>query len=329
MTLETSWGALERHRISIVITSYNQKAFLVEAINSALTQTLRPYEIVIADDCSTDGSVELVSNYAEEHPNTIRPIFQKRNMGVARNRSDGFRKATGDLVTWANGDDRLLPRKLELELETYLNSPDARWVYSQVSYVDALGERTGALRYYGRHRKRAATFEEVVTSIGREPAYQLIDRTILDQVGLFDEDLGVYEDWDFTIRLAKGYKSAYCPVPLYEYRQYGGGLSSVGKEAHLQALGKVYQKVLPLLAGTPKRAAARIKRKLNAELIGMYATSKLEVGRTHEALRSAVQAIAKNPMQPFYYELGVRCIFPAMVVDRLRDLKHRCLPNMR
>jgi glycosyltransferase involved in cell wall biosynthesis len=61
----------DTYRVSVILTSYNQKAFLTEAIQSALDQTLAPFEIIIADDCSTDGSQELIQGYVNRYPGII------------------------------------------------------------------------------------------------------------------------------------------------------------------------------------------------------------------------------------------------------------------
>lgn len=316
-------------KISVILTSYNQKTFLVEAIQSVLDQTIAPFEIIIADDCSTDGSPELIAGYAKRYPDLIKPILQKKNLGVAKNRSAGFEMATGDFVTWANGDDRLLPRKLELELETYEKNPHARWVYSQVHYVDRMGRRMGILRYRGKYRNQAYRFEDVATKIGREPAYQLAERRILDQVGLFDENLRIYEDWDFAIRLARHSQGAYCPVPLYEYRQYQGGLSSAGTETHLQALKRVFGNLLPLLNGLPRQKARKIKRILTAEVCGYEALWHLGRGRKIEALKHLLNALKAYPFEPFHYEIAAMLFCPGPLLDLLRRLKKKHFQALR
>ena len=314
---------LDKEKISIVITSYNQKGFLVEAIESALNQTLKPFEIIVVDDCSTDGSVELIADYERQYPGQIKSVFQKENLGVARNRSSGFKKATGDFITWANGDDRLLPRKLELEFQTYKNNPRARWVYSQVYYVDVYGRRTGIVRYTGQHRNKGYTFKDVATKIGKEPAYQLIERAILDDVGLFDGNLEIYEDWDFAIRLARHFESAYCPKPLYEYRQYEGGLSSSDHGTHLRSLKNIYKNIYPLLNNSPASEARLIKRILGAKICGLKALKMLDNGKRLEAARYLLQALAKDPKQTFYYEIGMMLLFPGRLSDKLRRIKRR------
>ncbi|MBT7715794.1 MAG: glycosyltransferase family 2 protein, partial [Deltaproteobacteria bacterium] len=86
-------------KISVFITSYNQKKFLIEAIESVLNQTLSPFQIIVVDDSSKDLSQEVIAGYAARYPNLITPIFHKRNTGVAQVRIDALNAVNGDYVT--------------------------------------------------------------------------------------------------------------------------------------------------------------------------------------------------------------------------------------
>lgn len=126
-------------RVSVIITSYNQKDYLIEAIESVINQTISPYEIIIADDHSIDGSVELIRDYIDHYPGWIKGIFQKENVGIPKNRNAALCQIMGDWVAILDGDDRFLPHKLEREMETLQNYPVARCVYSNVSIIDTKG----------------------------------------------------------------------------------------------------------------------------------------------------------------------------------------------
>lgn len=130
-------------RISVYITSYNQKHYLIEAIESVLNQTLRPFEIIIADDCSTDGSHEVIAGYASSYPDLITPIYHTQNQGVSQNRIDALGAVTGDYVSRVDGDDRFLPSKLEKEAKLLRNNPNAQIAFSDHYFMTADGIRTG------------------------------------------------------------------------------------------------------------------------------------------------------------------------------------------
>ncbi len=314
---------LNKNKISIVITSYNQKDFLRQTIESALKQTLKPYEIIIVDDCSMDGSVELIQDYYRKFPDMIKPIFNSENLGVAKTRSLGFKIATGDFVTWANGDDVILPHKLELELRTYSENPGVKWVYSQVFYIDKYGNRTGKLRYTGKYKKRAYRFQEVATKIGNEPAYQFIERDILNDIGLFDTNLKIFEDWDFAIRLARKYRFAYCPIPLYEYRRYIGGLSSSKKTVHLEAVKTVFNNLVPLLEGLPAREVKSVKNEFLYIIYRLSAIKYNEDGQKLKAVQFLLKATVNNPNKIFFLLYrGVLIFIPDKIYQLLRTLKN-------
>ena len=128
-------------KISVFIPSYNQKEYLAEAIESVLNQTLRPFEIIIVDDCSTDGSQKIIETYARAHPDLIRAFYQEKNLGIPRNKNFALEQVRGDIVTHLDGDDRFLPRNLEMRLATFMKDPEVKIVYSNMYYIDAKGQR--------------------------------------------------------------------------------------------------------------------------------------------------------------------------------------------
>ena len=73
-------------KISVIITSYNQKVLLKEAIDSVLRQSYLPFEIIVCDDFSKDGSRDLIRSYELNYPNLVKGIFQKMNLGISKKR---------------------------------------------------------------------------------------------------------------------------------------------------------------------------------------------------------------------------------------------------
>ena len=97
-------------RISVVISSYNFARYLPACIESALAQTLRPFEIIISDDCSTDNSWAIISEYSQKYPQLIRAYRQRENMGPPRHGNFGKQQARGDLIAWMDGVACVLTR---------------------------------------------------------------------------------------------------------------------------------------------------------------------------------------------------------------------------
>jgi len=306
-------------KISVTITSYNQKYFLNETIKSVLNQTLKPYEIIIADDCSTDGSIELIKSYEENYSDIINPIYQKKNLGIAKNRNSAFKKASGDLISWINGDDLFLPKKLEFELKTFLKNNNTKWVYSQVFYIDSMGNRFD-LRYKNDFMYKKYNFKDVILNMGKEPAYQLIDYSILDEVGLFDENIKVFEDWDFVIRLAKNQEFDYCPIPLSEYRQHNAGASKSNLNIHIQSVEKIFKKIMPLIIDLSSHDQLLIKNFIESEILKMHALKSLENNNRLSAAKYLSKGFLKNPKNYNFVLYYTNVLFPKIIVNILKKI---------
>src|SRR4051794_27561058 len=102
-------------RATIVIPTYNRCAMLERAIDSALRQTYRDYEVVVMDDCSTDETPALVAQYASEK----RVVYHRheQNVGMIRNHGDGVRLARGAFVAFLADDDEIGPEFLVRRVE--------------------------------------------------------------------------------------------------------------------------------------------------------------------------------------------------------------------
>ena len=257
--------SFKKDKISVFITSYNQKAYLIEAIESVLNQTLKPFEIIIVDDCSHDGSQELIKEYAKRFPDLIRPYLHKKNLGIPKNKSYALEQVRGELVTYLDGDDRFLPNKLELELNCLKNNPDAKIVFSNVYITDSDGKRTGTWIENNHLPPTGYVFHQV---FGRDyPRRQLFRNEIVDyeclkKVGFYDEEFAMYHDWDLRIRLTKHFNVAFCSDILSEYRRHEKSISKLPFDRHFDELQRVYIKNKPLVTDNSKEEFKLIEKKL-------------------------------------------------------------------
>ncbi len=100
-------------KISIITTAYNIDSYIGRCVQSLLEQTYRNIEIVLVDDCSTDGSKDIIGHYAALNSDRLRIITHKTNMGAGQARRTGIEAATGDYVITVDGDDWLSPDFIE------------------------------------------------------------------------------------------------------------------------------------------------------------------------------------------------------------------------
>lgn len=267
--------------ISVYITSYNQKVYLKEAIDSVLAQTLPPGQIIIVDDCSSDGSQAMIEGYQSRYPDLITPLFHERNHGVAQARVSALQAVTGEYVTYVDGDDRFLPTKLEKEARLLSSVyPEVHIVYSNNYYITADGQRT-ATWITGESPPQGNVFKETLTrQFPRGNLYrmELLPYDLWKNVGFHDVSLDVFEDWEMRIRLSKFYRVAYNDEPLSEYRAYTGGLSNMEAARKTEAFEHIWRKNKPLiddLSPTEQEAISKEMDKLHAQFVRVQAKEAL------------------------------------------------------
>ncbi len=255
-------------KISVYITSYNQKALLPEAIESVLAQTLRPHQIIIVDDASRDGSQELIRGYAARYPGLITPVLHQRNQGVAAARNSALQRATGEYITYVDGDDRYLPRKLEREAAALRAHPQARIAFSDVYVINRRGER---IDRWTRTAKPPQGDVFAHTFARAFPGRRLFRNELVhlpswkaSGAGWYDPHLRMYEDYDLRIRLTRRLQAVYVDEPLSEYRRHEGSLRSAHPRQYLEAFEYICAKNAPLLEGLDARRRAWVERRLDA-----------------------------------------------------------------
>lgn len=303
--------------ISVYITSYNQKAFLIEAIESVLAQTLRPSQVIIVDDCSSDSSQEVIAGYAARYPDLFTPVYHQRNLGVAQTRIDALQAVTGDYVTYVDGDDRFLPTKLEKEAGLLQRCADAQIAFSNNYYMTADGIRTGVWAK-GELMPQGDVFQQTFArDFPRRSLFrmELVEYQAWKQVGFHDPNLTTFEDFDMRIRLTKRCRAVYYDEPLSEIRVHGTGLSSLSAERHLASLEYIYRKNLSLLADLDPATRKYVQRRVKDWIAGV-------------ARRASVQMLDSSPGRRVDRQRALRYYFKALQYEGLRYLHGRLLTKI-
>lgn len=128
-------------KISVIVTTYNLSSYIEECLQSVLNQTYRPCEIIVADDCSTDNTLELAKSLV----GSLVVVRQDKNRGALLNTLSGLAVATGDLVAFIDGDDTWPANKLARVVEEFASNPSVVLVTHGHRRVDSEGYPTGAL----------------------------------------------------------------------------------------------------------------------------------------------------------------------------------------
>ena len=131
----------EKPLVSVILIAYNQRRYIRQAIESVLAQeTSFPYELLIGDDASSDGTSDIVAEYARAYPDIIRAFIRPENLGAAQNAVLLLQEAKGEFIASLEGDDYWIdPQKLEKQAAFLKESPDFIGCTSRIRCVDENG----------------------------------------------------------------------------------------------------------------------------------------------------------------------------------------------
>jgi len=207
--------------VSIVIRTYNRSAIVAGAIESALSQTYRPLEIIVVDDGSTDGTGAVVQRYGDR----VRYIRQA-HAGVAPALNSGIRQARGAYVAFLDDDDLWRERMVERTVKSLEAAGDG----VGVAYVGSryfVGNDTDRLFDPGWTGRSGDIFDALIENNFIPINAVLIKKRCLEAVGGCDDGLRGYEDWDLFLRIAlAGFAYLYIDDPLALIRLHPAHQSS-------------------------------------------------------------------------------------------------------
>ena len=273
--------------ISVYITSFNKEKFLSRAIESVLNQSLKPQEIIIIDDSSTDNSVELIKGFKSRYPSIIKTIFNEQNQGISRTRNLALKKCNEELITYLDGDDVFYKNKLQNEYDCFLKNKNANVVYSNFNYIDhddnpvQLFADLNDKPVTGNIFKQTFTREYNVSS-GNNYIYEMFYKSNFIDAGMYDEKIKIWEDWDLRIRMSKISEYDYCPIINSAYRKLDEGLHNSNVELHYREQLKIHKKNKHLLNDIEKSERTLIRNKIYSRLKNLLTVvlkKKIEEGK--------------------------------------------------
>jgi glycosyltransferase involved in cell wall biosynthesis len=219
--------------VTIVTPSLNQGRFIRDAIESVLGQGYPDVEHIVLDGGSTDQTAAVVGEYAGRLTFIVEP---DRGQSDAINR--GFRKARGEIISWLNCDDVLLPGAIRKVVEVFERDRSLGAVYGDGLLLEVDGRvrheypRAGAMNVW-----KLVNFSDFLF----QPAV-FFRRSVLDEIGYLDESLHWGMDWDFLIRVAKRYRMAYVPALLAAQRDYETTKSASGGHWRFRELVRIMRR---------------------------------------------------------------------------------------
>lgn len=212
--------------VSIAIITYNQKEYLKECIESVLAQDYSNIEIVVGDDCSTDGTQELLREYAREYPDKFILMLSEINKGITGNSNAVHFACTGKYIAWMGGDDLMLPGKISQQVDFMENNSDCAICYHD---LDVFDNNTGETLY--RFNEKHTPHEGGVIKSIRYGTFNGACSTMLlrDCAPLngFDSSIPIASDWLYWVEtLIGGSKIRYINTVLGRHRRHSNNVTN-------------------------------------------------------------------------------------------------------
>jgi glycosyltransferase involved in cell wall biosynthesis len=264
--------------ISIVTPSFNQAAFILEALQSIQIQDYSSYEHLIIDGLSTDGTVDLLEGLSNASRDSRMHWLSEKDKGQSEALNKGFRRAKGDIIGWLNSDDRYLPGCFAKIVQAFEQNPTVDIIYGDYRVVDESG---GLIRI-----KREIDFSKFILRYHRVlyiPTTATFFRSrIFREDNWLEESLEYAMDLEFFIRLAaKGYHFKHISEVLADFRLQPDSKTCSAPDKQRSEHQQIVYSAIPMLRNIESpslrgltlfllRFIASIKRSLEKMLRGYY-----------------------------------------------------------
>ncbi|MDL0429711.1 glycosyltransferase [Marinobacter sp. TBZ242] len=215
--------------VSVVIPSYNRARYIDYAVSSVLTQSYRPLQLIVVDDGSKDGSYEKLASYKAQGLVELLTHPDRQNLGQSASLNLGIRKAKGEYVAILDSDDLFSEGKISSQLKFLEENPDIGMVYGQGHAISADGDFLFKVPDDG-HKEKSDPNRLLLDCYMALPGGALIRKSVLEQVGPFEEAFRAGQDHDMALRIMEATKVAYLPELAFYYRKHGDSISSKGLE---------------------------------------------------------------------------------------------------
>lgn len=289
--------------VSVVVTTYNQAAFIEQTIRSVLAQTYHPCEVIVVDDGSTDDTPARIAVFGDQVT-----CIRQENQGVAGSRNTGIHRANGEFIAFLDGDDLWEPEKLTVQVAAALRHPDSGLIVVDGSEFDDGGTISASLFFAPWCRELA---DNSVTSghyhhqllqcnFITTTSQVMVPARVFERVGLSDMSFTRASDYDLYIRIAASYDVTIVKQRLIRWRCLPTSVSGPRRLRGFRYLPEeieITKKHLRLSSGEERsflRHIIRSKLAVGAEKLYYYG---LETDRTF-ATRALWRLLTGNMLSP-------------------------------
>jgi len=192
-------------KVSICLPTYNGEKFLIEALDSILSQTYKDFEVIVCDDASKDKTPEIISQYVDKS-SKISYFPNTRNLGIFQNWNKCIEHSSGEYLTVFGQDDVMLPRNLEVQVNILDLHPDVGLVVPGVNIIDG---RSQEIEFWACSENKLEKGREWLlrnagwgNNVGRAPFVFLRKDALEKTGGLFNSEYVYTGDFEMWARIA-------------------------------------------------------------------------------------------------------------------------------
>jgi glycosyltransferase involved in cell wall biosynthesis len=307
--------------VSIIMPTFNRLEFLKPAIASVFAQSFDAWELIIADDGSSEPTRSFLKSL--QHDARVHVISMPHTGKPSIVSNVAIRAARGEYVAFLDSDDVWLPTKLETQIASLRRHPERGWSYTKFALIDSAGNRTDPTRTRNWPMLTGWVLEKLLKeeTVIAQPSV-IVSRRLLTQLGAFDEELVMCYDDELWFRLAAHSEIDGVDEPLTLVRRHGQHSGS--DIIAWQDRRRVFEKALLLKRG---RGLDAMLRKLRAQMSAGLAKSQAASGRRWEALATLCASAAHSWRYPRYWfgawVSAVRACAPQSVRTLVRQYRRR------
>jgi len=218
-------------KITIITPSFNQAQFIEATIKSVLDQQYSNLEYLIFDGGSDDGTVAILKKYSKN-----LKWISKKDRGQSDAINKGWRKATGEIITYLNSDDLLKPTSLKSVAEIFQNNPKIKWAYGGYETIDEKGAQLKTLPAPKWNQQKFLCYDFIA-----QPS-TFFRTSFVRKIGLFDEKQHLVMDYDYYLRASQKSKPEHIDKILSSFRIHQNAKSSQFTFRHLRETFQLVQK---------------------------------------------------------------------------------------
>lgn len=303
--------------VSIIIPTYNSSKFLSRTIESVLGQTHQNFELIIVDDASIDGTVDIIKKFSERDRRIRYVVMDINSGGPVKPTNKGLSMVQGEYIAFLDHDDEWLPTKLEEQIAVLqASSSDVGAVICDVELRTEKKETTSFYRFPEYPDQESILNAMLCANFFFNFSILCMRRTTADRIGSLDERFVLGADHDYYIRIAEACSITVIHKPLLRYIEHPHNLSRSERSIHnaIADLDRLLDKQNDLFAQHPECRRHRMIQ---------LASALISIGKGGDARAIMQKVVAARPWAPdalFYYALT----FTGKRTHRaLKWIKHR------